>query len=93
MRGSGRRSRATRCACLRGTAARNYYALYWPIGVWLLGGAVFGVAERLGEMRPASNPVIVEEAYQQTGRNPRHYEPLKPFLYSADVLVTIVDFG
>jgi hypothetical protein len=54
---------------------------------------VFGVADRLGEMRPASDHVIVDESYQRTGRIPKDYEPLEPFLFSADVLTPIVDFG
>jgi hypothetical protein len=76
-----------------GHGYKNYYALYWAIGVWLVGGAVFGVADRLGEMRPASEHVIVDETYQRTGRIPKDYEPLKPILFSADVLTPIVDFG
>jgi hypothetical protein len=76
-----------------GHGYKNYYALYWAIGVWLLGGTVFGVADRLGEMRPASEHVIVEETYQRTGRIPKDYEPLKPLLFSADILTPIVDFG
>jgi hypothetical protein len=44
-------------------------------------------------MRPASEHVIVEESYQRTGQIPRDYEPLKPLLYSADILLPIVDIG
>jgi hypothetical protein len=76
-----------------GHGYKNYYALYWAIGICALGGTVFGVADRLGEMRPASDHVIVDESYQRTGRIPKDYEPLEPFLFSADVLTPIVDFG
>jgi hypothetical protein len=78
---------------LAGHGYKNYYALYWALGVWLAGGAVFSVAGRLGEMRPASEHVIVDESYQRTGRVPADYEPLKPLLFSADILLPIVDFS
>lgn len=76
-----------------GHGYKSYYALYWALGVWLAGGAVFGVAQRLGEMRPASEHVLVEERYRRTGEIPKDYEPLKPLLYSADILLPIVDIG
>jgi hypothetical protein len=76
-----------------GHGYKSYYAVIWALGVWLLGGVVFGIADRLGQMRPASEHVIVEESYQRTGHIPRDYEPLKPLLYSADILLPIVDIG
>ncbi|HEY1725416.1 MAG TPA: hypothetical protein VGF89_08335 [Steroidobacteraceae bacterium] len=76
-----------------GHGYKNYYALYWALGIWLAGAAVFGIANRLGEMRPASEHVIVDETYQRTGRVPSDYEPLKAVLFSADVLLPIVDFS
>jgi hypothetical protein len=78
---------------LAGHGYKNYYALYWAVGVWLTGSAVFGVADRLGEMRPASEHVIVDESYQRTGHVPADYEPPKPRLFSADILLPIVDFS
>ena len=76
-----------------GHGYKSYYALYWALGVWLAGGAVFGVANHLDEMRPASEHVLVDERYQRTGEIPKDYEPLKPLLYSADILLPIVDIG
>jgi hypothetical protein len=51
------------------------------------------MADRLGEMRPASEHVIVDDSYQRSGHIPKDYEPLKPLLFSADILLPIVDFG
>ena len=76
-----------------GHGYKSYYALYWAIGVWLAGGAVFSVADRLGEMRPASELIVVEDSYQRTGHIPQDYEPLKPLLFSADTLLPIVDLN
>jgi hypothetical protein len=76
-----------------GHGYKSYYALYWALAVWLVGGVVFSVADRLGQMRPASEHVLVDDSYRRTGEIPKDYEPLKPFLYSADILLPIVDIG
>jgi len=78
---------------LAGYGYKNHYALYWALGVWLLGALVFGTANRLGEMRPASEHVLVEQEYKTTGRPPADYEPLNPAFYSADLLLPIIDIG
>jgi hypothetical protein len=76
-----------------GHGYKSYYALYWALAVWLIGGVIFSVADRLGQMRPASEHVLVDDSYRRTGEIPKDYEPLKPFLYSADILLPIVDIG
>jgi len=76
-----------------GYGYRTQRALYWAVGVWLVGAVVFGLASQLGQMRPASEHVIVEAEYQDTGKIPRDYEPLKPALYSLDLLLPIVEIG
>jgi hypothetical protein len=76
-----------------GHGYKSYYALYWALAVWLVGGVIFSVADRLGQMRPASEHVLVDDSYRRTGEIPKDYEPLKPFLYSADILLPIVDIG
>ena len=76
-----------------GHGYKSYYALYWALGIWLIGGVIFSIADRLGQMRPASEHVVVDESYRRTGEIPKDYEPLKPFLYSADILLPIVDIG
>jgi len=76
-----------------GYGYRTQRALYWAVGVWLVGAVVFGLASQLSQMRPASEHVIVEADYQQTGKIPRDYEPLKPALYSLDLLLPIVELG
>ena len=63
------------------------------LGVWLIGGVIFSVANCLDQMRPASEHVLVDDSYRRTGEIPKDYEPLKPFLYSADILLPIVDIG
>jgi hypothetical protein len=76
-----------------GHGYKSYYALYWALGVWLIGGGVFTIADRLNQMRPASEHVLVDESYRRTGEIPKDYEPLKPLFYSADILLPIVDIG
>jgi hypothetical protein len=78
---------------LAGYGYKNHYALYWALGVWLAGALVFGLADRLGEMRPASEHVLVERDYKITGLPPADYEPLNAAFYSADLLLPIVDIG
>jgi hypothetical protein len=78
---------------LAGHGYKTYYAIYWALGVWLIGGVIFSVANCLGQMRPASEHVLVDDSYRRTGEIPKDYEPLKPFLYSADILLPIVDIG
>jgi hypothetical protein len=78
---------------LAGHGYKSYYAIYWALAVWLVGGMIFSVAERLSQMRPASEHVLVDESYRRTGEIPKDYEPLKPFLYSADILLPVVDIG
>ncbi len=78
---------------LAGYGYKSHYALYWALGVWLVGALVFGVADRLGQLRPADPHVLAEEHYQETLRPPTDYEPIKPALYSLDLLLPIVDIG
>jgi len=78
---------------LAGYGYKNHYAFYWALGVWLLGALVFGVADRLGEMRPADPHVLAEAHYQETLRPPTDYEPVKPALYSLDLLLPIIEIG
>lgn len=78
---------------LAGYGHKNHYALYWALGVWLLGALVFGIADRLGEMRAADPHVLAESHYEETGIPPRDYEPVKPALYSLDILLPVVEIG
>lgn len=78
---------------LAGHGYKNHRALYWALGVWLLGALIFGIADRLGTMRPADPHVLAEAHYQETLRPPTDYEPLKPALFSADIFIPIVDLG
>jgi hypothetical protein len=78
---------------LAGYGYKNHYALYWALGVWLLGALVFGVADRLGEMRPADPHVLAEAHYQATLLPPTDYEPVNALLYSADIFLPIVELG
>ncbi|MFZ1989366.1 MAG: hypothetical protein WAW96_06285 [Alphaproteobacteria bacterium] len=78
---------------LAGHGYKTERALYWAIGVWILGGLIFGVADYLGEMRPADPHILVEHEYQETLRPPTDYEPVNPLLYSADILLPVVELG
>ncbi len=78
---------------LAGYGYKNHYALYWALGVWLAGGAVFATADRLGEMRPADPHVLVDERYLETEVPPPDYEPVNPLVYSADIFLPIVQLG
>ena len=44
-------------------------------------------------MRPADSHILVEHEYQETLRPPTDYEPVNPLLYSADILLPIVELG
>jgi hypothetical protein len=78
---------------LSGYGYKNHYALGWALGIWLFGAVIFGMADHLGMMRPASEHVVLEQEYQRTGHPPPDYEPLNPLFYSADLLLPIVDIG
>jgi hypothetical protein len=78
---------------LAGYGYKNHRALYWALGVWLLGALILGVADRLGAMRPADPHVLAEAHYQETLRPPTDYESVKPALYSLDLLLPIVEIG
>lgn len=78
---------------LSGYGYRTHWALYWALGIWLAGSLVFAAANDFGMMRPASEHVLVDEEYKKTGAVPRDYEPLKPMIYSADLLLPIIEIG
>jgi hypothetical protein len=78
---------------LAGYGFRNHRALYWAVSIWLFGALVFGVADRLDQMRPADPHVLAEARYQETGHVPRDYEPVKPVIYSLDLFLPIVEIG
>lgn len=78
---------------LSGYGYRNHYALFWALAIWLTGAVVFAMANDLGMMRPASEHVLLEHEYRQTGHPPPDYEPIDPLFYSADLLLPIVDIG
>jgi hypothetical protein len=78
---------------LAGYGYKNHYALYWALGIWLFGALIFGVANQLGQLRPADPHVLAEAHYEETGIPPRDYEPVKPALYSLDLLLPIVEIG
>ena len=70
---------------LAGHGYEGHQALYRAPGVWLTGAAIFGVADRLRQMRPDPN-VLAEAHYQETGAPPTDYEPVNSLIYSPDIL-------
>jgi hypothetical protein len=78
---------------LSGYGYKTHYALYWAVGIWLMGALVFGIANDAGMMRPASEQVVTDADYKLTGLPPRDYEPMNALFYSADLLLPIVDLG
>jgi hypothetical protein len=78
---------------LAGYGYKNHFALYWALGIWMVGALVFGIADRLGEMRPADPHVLAEAHYQETLVPPTDYEPVNALLYSADIFLPIVELG
>jgi hypothetical protein len=68
-------------------------ALFALVPIWLIGVFVFSAAYVEGRMRPASDNVLANEPYLSHQVLPADYEPFEPMIYSADVLLPIVDFS
>lgn len=67
-------------------------AVWIALVVLLAGWVIFGLAGANGLMRPASDEVLVSEAYQ-AGELPPDYMPFHAGLYTLDVFLPIIDFG
>jgi hypothetical protein len=61
--------------------------------VWLFGAGLFAIEGQYGLMRIASDNVLASDWYVAHNTQPPDYEPFKPWLYSLDVLLPIIDFN
>jgi hypothetical protein len=78
---------------LAGHGFRNARTLGIMFLFWLGGAAIFSVGYQAGWMRPASEVYLQHVDYNFRGALPKDYEPFKPLIYSADVIVPIISFG
>lgn len=63
--------------------------------LWLVGVGVFSAAYVNGDMKVASDTVLVSKRYteKKPGELPLFYEPFKPLVYSLDAMVPIIDLA
>jgi len=79
---------------LRTTIGYGYaprFALYWSLGVVLLGSLLFWSGNRQSLMSPVADGVYKDAAYLSSGTLPDGYQTFNAVIYSLDVFLPIVD--
>jgi hypothetical protein len=65
--------------------------LYFAFGFILVGSWLFGLGDRLHLMAPTKAEAYTP--YEQTGQVPAFYPTFRPWLYSLDTFLPIINFG
>jgi hypothetical protein len=76
-----------------GHGYKTHRALVALVIVWALGWPIYWYDGLVGQMHAASDNLLASTIYAKKPYLPPDYEPFKPYLYSLDVLLPIVDFG
>lgn len=82
-------------ALTTGHGYRPGLTVLWSLAVILAGGLVFSHAQQTGQMVPSGRAALAESsAADGSGQLPgADYEPLKPWAYSVDLFLPLIDLG
>ncbi len=86
-------------AIVTGYGRRPSLTVLWSALVMMIGVVIFTGAQDRGHMVPRSSAVLAAAPYQDPatgeglGLAPIGYEPLKPWLYSIDLFLPLIDLG